>query len=193
MNIKKIRVAAFAIKNRLLVYHLLQNTKGSSPYQIKMIKTWSGISPELDRFDHYHTKYRDFSKPDEKTVKQTLLVTRYTFWKDKNNKKIVKEVLFNKRKSNGDFISKVKESGLGYDEIINRDTSYIDTVHKKGYHKEFNPSFIFLGYAAECSVPTMESIADKEISSFFKQKHKDNIQRKTKSFWTILRKNLTNK
>lgn len=194
MDVKKIQVTAFAIRNRLLGYHLLQNTKGSSPYQIKMIKTWSGISSELDRFDHYHTKYKDFSKPDEKTAKKTLLVTRYTFWKDKNDKKIVKEVIYNESKSNGAFISRVIEPECGYDEIANRDTSYIDKLHITGYHKESNPLVACLGAVpTEHYVPTEESIADKEISSFFRQKHKNNIQRKTKSFWSILKQNLANK
>ena len=194
MDIKKIQVIAFAIKNKFLGYKLLQNSKDSSPYQIKMIKTWSGISPELDRFDHYHTKYRDFSRLNEKTAKKTLLVTRYMFWKAKNDKKVVKEALCYGRKPNGASICTEKESGLSYDEIANRDTSYIDKLHITGYHKESNPLVACLGAVpTEHYVPTEESIAEKEISLFFRQKYKNDIQRKTKSFWSILRQNLADK
>ena len=118
MDVKKIQVTAFAIKNSLLGYKLLKNPKGSSLYQIKMIKTWSGISSALDRFNHYHTKYRDFSKPNEKTAEKTLLVTRYMFWKGKDDKKVVKEVIYNESKSNGDFISKVIESKRNFKNLI---------------------------------------------------------------------------
>ena len=159
-----------------------------------MIKTWSGISPELDRFDHYHTKYRDFSKPNEKTAKKTLLVTRYMFWKAKNDKKVVKEALCYGRKPNGTYICTEKESRPRYDEIANRDTSYIDKLHITGYHKEANPLVASLGAVpTEHYVPTEESIAEKEISLFFRQKYKNDIQRKTKSFWSILRQNLADK
>ena len=93
MDIKKIQVVSFAIRNKMLGYQLLKNPKGSSPYQIKMIKTRNLISPELDRYDQYFTKSRDFSKPKSKTEKQTLLVERYMFWKSKNDKKTVEDCL----------------------------------------------------------------------------------------------------
>ena len=108
-------------------YKLLQNPKDTSPYQIKMIKTWSGISPEFDRIDK-------------------------------------------------------------------RDTSYIDKERIIGYHKEsYSLVACFGAVPTEHCVPTEESIADKEISSFFRKKHKNIAQRKTKSFWSILRQNLANK
>ena len=193
MDVKKIQVIAFALRNRLLGYKLLPNPKGSSPYKIKMIKAWSGISHELDRFDNYHRKYRDYSKPDEKTQKITLRVTRYMFWKDKNDKKVVKEVFCYGRKSNGKPIEKEKKPELSYEETTNRDTSYIDELHITGYHKESNPLVACLGAVpAEHYVPTEESIAEKEIASFFRKKLNAKSQSKTKSFWSILRKNLAN-
>ncbi|MCR5265896.1 MAG: hypothetical protein K6E29_04810 [Cyanobacteria bacterium RUI128] len=189
MDIKKVQVTAFAIKNRMLGYQLLQNSKGSSPYQVKMIKTRSYISPELDRHDYYYTKSRDFSKPDEKVEKRTLIVDRLMFWKSKNDKKIVKEKFYSEQKANGEYSSASKQSELSADEIINRDTSYIDKEQRKGYHKELVP---FLFIPVEHNVPTVESIKDREISKFYEKKHKEAQKNKHISFWTILKKNLSN-
>ena len=186
MDINKIKVVSFAIRYRLMGYRLLQNPKGTSPYQIKMIKSWSGISDKLDRFDHFHTKSKNFSNPKEKTVKKTLLVTRYMFWKDKNYKKVVKEMLYQEHNAHGDFITKSK-APLSYEEIMKRNTAYIDKEHTKGPHRELVP---FLFIPVERNVPTVESIADREISKFFQQKRKNNIPQDIKSFLKTLRKNL---
>ena len=189
MDIKKVQVVAFAIRNRTLGYRLLKNPKGSSPYQIKMMKTWSGISPDLDRFDHYHTKSRDFSCPDSKTERQTLLISRLMFWKKKDDKKVVKTMIYNKTKSNGEFVAKNKNVDFEFsDEFINRDTTYIHKEHRKGYHKELVP---FLFIPVEHNVPTVETIAEKKVSDFFEQKHKKEAK-KTKSFWAVLKENLAN-
>ena len=187
MDIKKVQVVSFALRNKMLGYQLLKNPKGSSPYQVKMIKTWNGISSELDRYDHYFTKSRDFSKPELKTEKQTLLVDRLMFWKNKNDKKVVKEMFYTKEKSNGDFTAKDKQSDLTADEIINRDTTYIDKEHIRGYHKELIP---FLFIPMEHTVPNIESIKDREISKFFAEKHKRTQRIKHPSFWATLKQNL---
>ena len=152
-----------------------------------MIKTWNGISPELDRYDHYFTKSRDFSNPELKTEKQTLLVDRFMFWKNKNDKKVVKEMFYTKEKSNGEFISGEKQSNLTADEILNRDTSYIDKEYSKGYHKELIP---FLFIPMEHTVPDIESIKYREINKFFEAQHQKSPKRKLPSFWSVLKQNL---
>ena len=188
MDIKKIQVITFAIKNRLRGYQLLQNPKGTSPYQVKMIKKYSGISYDLDRFDHYYTKSRDFENPHKKTEEQTLLVTRLMFWKSKNDKKTIKEVIYNKTNSDGKFVSKIKNNRYELDEYINRDTSYINQEHHKGYHKELFPGLFI---PLEISVPTIETIADRETDKFFRQRSREKKFPKI-SFWTVLKNNLRN-
>lgn len=187
MDIKKIQVVSFAIRNKMLGYQLLKTPKGSSPYQIKMIKTRNLISPELDRYDQYFTKSRDFSEPKSKTEKQTLLVERYMFRKSKNDKKTVKEMFYTKEKANGEYIANDKQSDLTADDIINRDTSYIDKEHVKGYHKELIP---FLFIPVEHTIPNIESIKDKEINKFFEQQRKKAQKRNIPSFWAILKQNI---
>ena len=54
------------------------------------------------------------------------------FWKSKDDKKVVKEIFYSNRKSNGEFVAKSKESGIPANEIANRDTSYIDKEQQKG-------------------------------------------------------------
>ena len=183
MDIKKVQVAAFAVKNRLLGYHLLKNPKGSSPYQVKMIKTWSGITYDLDRFDHYHTKSRDFSKPDEKTAKETLLVSRYMFWKNKNEKNIKKEIIYNKTNSKGEFTAKNKMP-VSYEELENRDTKYINKTRTTKKETILLPPYFTFDIAKE------ESVASKQIDNFFE---KQNKQKESNSFWTVLFQNLNNK
>lgn len=74
MNIQKIKAAGFAIRHRLLGYKLLQNPKGTSPYDVKMMKTWNGIDGNtLDRYDHYYSVSRDFSKPNSKKRKRKFI------------------------------------------------------------------------------------------------------------------------
>lgn len=186
MDIKKVQVATFAIRNRLLGYQLLKNPKGSSPYQVKMMKKWSGISPELDRFDHYHTKSRDFSRPDEKTAKETLLVNRYMFWKSKNEKSVKKEVFYNKTNSKGEFTAKNKMP-VTYEELENRDTSYINKTRTKKEETVILPPFFPLDIVKE------ESVASKQIDKFFENKRKQNNTSKANSFWSTLISNLNNK
>lgn len=174
MDIKKVRATAFAIRNRILGYELLQNKKGVSPYQVNMIKKWSGINEELDRFDFYYTKSRDFSQPKSKTEKTILHAIRYMFWKSKDDKKIVKEMLYIKEGADG--TTKVKDKvPVPYDEIMNRDTSYINESR----------------LVSEYDIYVRKSIADSEIDAFYENKRLQEARRTRKSFWTVLRQNMS--
>ncbi|MBO7672564.1 hypothetical protein J6S88_04055 [bacterium] len=174
MDIKKVRATAFAIRNRILGYELLQNKKGVSPYQVNMIKKWSGINEALDRFDFYYAKSHDFSVPKSRTEKTTLLATRYMFWKNKDDKKIVKEKLYMKEGADGTTEVK-KVVPILLDEILNRDTSYIRDSR----------------LVAEYDIYVKKSIADSEIDAFYENKRLQEARRTRKSFWTVLRQNMS--
>ena len=174
MDIKKVRATAFAIRNRLLGYELLQNKKNVSPYQVNMIKKTSGINGELDRFDFYYKKSRDFSQPKSRTEKKTLHAIRYMFWKSKDDKKIVKEMLYIKEGADGK--TKVKDKmPVSYEEIMNRDTRYITEEH----------------WVSEYDKYVKKSIADMEQDVYLENKRLQEARRQTKSFWEVLRQNMS--
>ena len=87
MDVKKIQVCAYAIGKRIQGYHLLKNPKGTSPYQVNMIKSWEGISYELDTFSIYDRVSKDFSADKSKTIKQHLHSEKNMFW-NKDGKEI---------------------------------------------------------------------------------------------------------
>ena len=191
MDLLKVKAVGFAVRNRLKGYKLLQNPNGSSPYEVKMVKKWSGIDGEtLDRFDHYHSVSRDFSKPDAKTEKETLLSTRYMFWKDKNDKQTMKEILYMKDCADGSHISKQKFPSVDYEEIYNRDLSYIEKEKNFGTIDEFRPGW-FLTPAKTVRVPNTQSIREREVDKFFEEKSKN--QPVEESFWKTLIRNLRGK
>lgn len=174
MDIKKIRATAFAIRNRLLGYELLQNKKGVSPYQVNMIKKWSGINEELDRFDFYYTKSRDFSQPKSRTQKTTLHAIRYMFWKNKDDKKVVKEMLYIKEGADG--ATKVKNKiPVSYAEVQSRDTRYITEERLVPEYDSF----------------VKKSISDLERDAYFENKRVQEARRERKSFWFVLRQNMS--
>lgn len=108
------------------------------------------------------------------------------FWKNKNDKQTMKEILYMKDCADGSHIYKQKLPSVDYEEIYNRDTSYIDKERKFGTHEEVNISF--LRPAQRKRVPTIESIKEIEIEKFFEEKRKN--QPKEESFWKTLIRNL---
>ena len=187
MDLLKVRAVGFAVRNRLKGYKLLQNPNGSSPYEVKMVKKWSGIDgTTLDRYDHYYSVSRDFSKPDAKTEKETMLVTKYMFWKNKNDKQTMKEILYMKDCADGSHISKQKFPPVDYEEIYNRDLSYIEKDRNFGTHEEVR--LPFLRPAQRKRVPTIESVREREVEKFFEEQKKN--QPAEESFWKTLIRNL---
>lgn len=187
MDFLKVRTVGFAIRNRLLGYELLKNPKGRSPYEVKMIKKWNGINGEtLDRYEHYYTKSRDFSKPGTKTEKETMLVTKYMFWKNKDDKKILKETIYMKDRADGSSVYKQKSASIDYEEIYNRNTDYINERNHKVLRKTVRTPFL-QPIRFEYGV-IKESISDREIDKFFEEQRKNKPQKE--SFWKTLIRNL---
>ena len=190
MDVKKIQVCAYAIGKRIQGYHLLKNPKGTSPYQVNMIKSWEGISYELDTFSIYDRVSKDFSADKSKTIKQHLHSEKNMFW-NKDGKEIKKSRLYSKSETDKPFVFKKLE--IPYEELENRDLSYINKERFRGYRDDVDFSMSHLGYCNLQRVPNYTSIREEEISNFFNKQHKKADSRKTTSFWSVLIKNLTNK
>lgn len=69
VNMDTVKTTAFVLRHRLMGYKLLQNTKGTNPNEVTMIKTWFGIDP--DRMDKFYNTIRIHRKQSEgKFVKE---------------------------------------------------------------------------------------------------------------------------
>ena len=73
VNLDTFKTTGFVLKNRLLGYKLLQNPKGSNPYEQTMIKKWHGATGHyLDRC--YRHQLAHCYKEGDKFVKDNSLI-----------------------------------------------------------------------------------------------------------------------
>ena len=185
MDFNKVRVISFAVRNRLAGYTLVKNPKKKSPYYVKMVKTWHGINDELDAFEHKYIISRDFSKKGTGTDRKTFQRTRYVFWKDKNDKKVIYNMHYLHEKPDGtSSVPKNFGPEVDYNELGKRDLGYINSIQGiDGYNPEHLPIL----------TSDIETVGDMEKNMFWRAIHKRENTQGDNSFWTTLRYNLFKK
>ena len=190
MDIKKIKVATVAVIKRFQGYQLLKNPKGTSPYQLNMIKNFEGITSELDRFSHYDSVTIDYSSEVAKYKEKHLRLSRFMFW-TKDKKEIKKSRIYYTTESGKVCKWVNKEIPIDEEEKIlnSRDTSYIKKRRRNGTRNQVDLSMAFLGFARAKRVSNYESISETVQIKFFEKQAEIN-SKKNNSFWSILLSNL---
>ena len=184
MKLKNIKIYTYAITKRLQGYQLLKNPKGTSAYEVNMIKNSENIGYNLDRFSSYTRISKNFTTGQ--TVKKHLSISRYLFWTDKN--KEIKKERFGYTIENGKQLS-VSENTVSIDELNNRNFDYIEQKRKSGTVYDVDFSKIYIGKFDVKKVTGYNSIRELEILKFFKTQHEKSITPQP-SFWNVLKTNL---
>ncbi len=96
----KLKAAGYAVKNRLLGYHLLKNSKEASPETVNMIKYSHNTNDYNDYVTSYVRIHKNFAQTASTETRENLKSTRYSLdGKTLTNKKSITYIPNNKENS----------------------------------------------------------------------------------------------
>ena len=188
MNIQKIKVAAFAITERLKGNHLLKNPKGVPVTTVSVLMHSEGLNPfTLDKSSTFVTITKDFSQGKSKTLKKFLFVDEYA-----NYNKATQKVEYQKHIDYSAFDSEglivAGEKGRPDFEILEkRDLSYTKKIVSQKTETLPDFTFAYLGIAMPKRVTIKRTLADVQINKFYKTKKTIPRQNFFKTLWENLK------
>ena len=189
MNIKKIKVAAFAITERLKGKQLLKNPKGVPGTTVSVLMHTEGLDPfTLDKSSTFVITTKDFSQRNPITSNKFLFINEYA-----NYNKTTQKIEYKKHIDYGSFyaeklVSAGEKGRPDFEKLDKRDLSYTKKIVSKKTETLPDFTFAFLGIVMPKKITTKYSLADIQIDKFYKTKKIPLKQNFFKTLWENLKK-----